>query len=251
MQRRTFTLGILSVAFALALGAGSARADYTTAPANYTIPLTQTNWSDTTQSLQGLNGFPVVKFDPTVYSVPGFKAVLTEVDLVLTYTFENTLQMRFDNVSTIVVAASGTMNLTLPDGTTNLVTSPTFSNSGTQTSTISDVFSKYVTLPTYTKTGTVGANYVDQPTLSQFLYNQTGSKVIQLPVSANAQSSFSSSSGNGMGSSVTLAGASISIVYHYILPEPSSFVLTGLGVMGLGAFAVQRSRVGLKKSAAA
>ena len=249
MQQRTWMQGMLLVGLALAQGGATARADYTTAPQTFTIPLTKTNWTPTTSTLTGVDPLSVVKFDPTTLGLPpGQTAILTQVDLTVNYTFENTLTMRFDNPSTITVSASGTMNLYLPNGTTNLVTPPTFTNSSTQTATVSDTFSKYVTLPTQTTTGTASQSYVDQPTVSQFLYNGSNGKLINLPVFAQAQSSFATNSGNGFGSSVTLAGASITVVYHYILPEPSSFVLTGLGVMGLGTIVVKRSRVGLKKS---
>jgi hypothetical protein len=257
MQQRTWMLGMLVVGLVLVQGGATARADYTTAPQTFTIPLTKTNWTPTTSTLTSVDPLVVPKFDPTDPSLvhpSGQTPILTQVDLTVTYTFENTLTMRFDNPATITVSASGTMNLFQPDGTTNLVTPPTFTNSSTQTATVSDVFSKFVTLPTQTTTGTVPQSYKstgtpqDQATLNQFLYNGSNGKFINLPVTASAQSTFTTNSGNGFGSSVTLAGATITVVYHYLVPEPSSLVLTGLGMMGLGTIVVKRSRVGLKKS---
>jgi hypothetical protein len=252
MQQRTLMQGMLVVGLVLVQGAATARADFTQ---TFTIPLTKTNWDPTTfsSSTPPVDPLIVQKFDPNSpiqvpEPHPGQTPILTQVDLTVTYTFENTLSMRFDNPSTITVSASGTMNVFQPDGTTNLVTPPTFTNSTTQTATVSDVFSKYVTLPIQTTTGTVSQSHLDQATLSQFLYNGSNGKFINLPVTASAQSTFSTNSGNGFGSSVTLAGATITVVYHYLVPEPSSLVLTGLGVMGLGTIVVKRSRVGLKKS---
>ena len=251
MHRRTLMLGILSAGFAWTLGARPARADYTTTPVTSTIAQTETNWN---------LDFSLPKFNPAEYSLPGQTAVLTQVDLTLNYEFDNTLTMIFaPSLSTITVSASGTMNAYLPDGTTVLSASgpPTgsFSNAALYTLTPSDLLNK-----DFTKiydlsppaTGSFVTKLMGQSEINQFLYNSSnGVTMAQLPVTAIAQSSFASSSGNGFGSSVTLAGASISVVYHYVLPEPSSFLLMGLGVMGLGAIAMKRSWGGLKKSTAA
>lgn len=222
---------------------GVARADFTPTQ-TASIPLTQTNWDSTTPSVAGVDPLTFQQFNAAQYSQNGLTAVLTSVQLTLNYTFDNTLTMRFDNVSTITVTASGTMGLTLPGGTNLLPTTPTFTHSETLSATPSDVFSKYVTLPlTPPATGTVNGTYTDSATLSQF----TGTGTISLPAFANATSSFTSSSGNGYGSSVTYASATVGIVYFYTLaPEPSSFVLMGLGVVGLVAVACRRSRDGLK-----
>jgi hypothetical protein len=261
MQQRTWMQGMLVVGLVLVQGAATARADFTQ---TFTIPLTKTNWDPTTfsSSTPPVDPLIVQKFDPNSpiqvpEPHPGQTPILTQVDLTVSYTFENQLTMQFVNPATITVSASGTMNLFQPDGKTNLVTPPTFTNSATQTATVSDVFSKTVTFPPsgyQTTTGTSKQSYsstgspLDQATLNQFLYNGSNGKFINLPVTASAQSTFTTNSGNGFGSSVTLAGATITVVYHYLVPEPSSLVLTGLGVMGLGTIVVKRSRVGLKKS---
>ena len=259
MLKRTTLLGLVVVGLAI-LWDTAVRADYTTALQSFTIPLTATNWDPSTTVLTGVDPVDVVKFDPNSSSLvqqAGATANLTEVDLTLNYTFENTMSMVFYNPSQITISGSGTMNLYGPDGKTNLVAPASFSSSATQTATASDTFSKYVKLPTQTFSGSASQAYVDQATLSEFLYNGTSpnDRIIILPVYAQAQTSFTTS-GSGGGSSLTLAGATITVVYHYMLsgpfviPEPSSLTLTALGVMGLGVIVAMRSRVGLKKSGA-
>lgn len=249
MRQRTLVLGVLGVGLLLISGARPVHADYTTAPQIVTIPLTQTDWGPSTASLGGSNPMSVLKFDAAAYSLPGQPAELTQVDLRLDYEFDNTISMRFDNVATITVNANGSMSLKMPDGTP-LVPSPTFTNTGTQTSTPSDIFSKYVTLPTQVTTGAVTSSYTTPALLSQFLYNGAGDQYINLPASAVAFSNFGSSSGNGFGNSLTFASAQLTVVYHYLVPEPSSIVLAGLGFVGLLGYTSYRARIGLKKAIA-
>ncbi|MFO0911005.1 MAG: choice-of-anchor E domain-containing protein [Isosphaeraceae bacterium] len=235
-------LGVMGAGFALFFGISSARADYTITQSPPAIPLTQTNWSPTTTTLAGVNPFVFQKFDASKYSSGGLTAVLTRIDLKLDYEFQNTLQVRFDNVATITVSAQGSMNLNLPSGNNALPTSPSFSNSATLSSKPSDVFSKFVTLPTQVYSGSQSASYTDQGTLAQFL----GTGTVGMPVFASANSNFNSSSGNGFGSSVTYASAQITMVMTYVLvPEPSSIMLTGFGLLGLTAVAV-KGRPGMR-----
>lgn len=250
MRHRILMLILVGAGLAAVSGPRPARADLTTPPQVLSIPLTQTNFGPTTSSLASVNPFLVDKFDPTKYVQNGIQGNLIGVDLRLDYEFDNYLSARFDNVAEITVKASGSMDLTLPDGTTKLVTSPTFENKATGVSKPSDVFSKFVDFQPfpYVKKDYVAASYSDPAMLARFLYNGSGSTTINLPVFAQAVSEFSTSSGNGFGSSTTLAWAQITVVYHYLVPEPSSLVLTGLGVTGLGALVWRRNGFGLKKA---
>jgi hypothetical protein len=256
MRQRLMMPGVLCVGFALVLGSAPARATYYTTPVQaLVIPLTQTNWGTNTLSIQALNPFVVKKFDPLnpdpAHPLPsGQTAVLFGITVALGYEFDNTPTMTFKNVATLTVNTVGAMNMYLPDGKTNVVVAPTFSNIAQQVSTTADTFPKSVTLSTQKTTAIVSGSYVDTATLAQFI----GSKgaTISLPVFAQATTTFTSSSGNGTGSAVTFAGAQINLVYFYTLvPEPTSFVLMGLGLTGLIVVAGNRTRFGLKKLPAA
>lgn len=236
MRHRAVFNGLLSVGLAFFALAPIARADFVTAAQTGTIPLTLTDWSPTTTSLAGKNPFQIQQFNAAAYqaAAPAGKTVqLTGVGISLTYQFQNTISMRFDNVSTITVNASGEMHLGLAGtGITDLVGKPTFASSASKTSTGTDVFPKFLTLPTtvVNHTSNMGYTAANPTVLAAF----TGTGIASLPVVATATSSFSTSSGNGKGTSDTSALASISVVYFYqYVPEPSSMALTGLGGIGL------------------
>ncbi|MCA1685599.1 MAG: PEP-CTERM sorting domain-containing protein, partial [Planctomycetia bacterium] len=81
--------------------------------------------------------------------------------------------------------------------------------------------------------------YKDTATLNAF----SGNGVVQMPIYASATSSYSNSSGNGAGGSVTTASAALSVTYYYnLVPEPSGVALMGLGTLGLCLFTGVRSR---------
>ena len=244
MRKGFVVFGMLIGAFLTtpALDSRARATEFTTPTQTLTIPLTQTDWGPTSTTLAGLNPMQFQQFNASLYNQGNLTAELTGVELALDYQFNNTISMRFDNVSTITVNATGTMRLTAPNNTTNLVTPATFTNSGSQTSTPADVFSKFVTLPTNTITGTSAASYTqsDAAILAQF----TGTSTIGLPVYASAQSSFSTTSGNGFGSSVTLARATARLFYRYTLvPEPSSMALVGIGLVGFLMVGRKRARI--------
>lgn len=243
------SLVLLGVGFALIAAAAPVRADFVTV-STAAIPLTQTNWTPTTASLAGVNPFQLDQLGTALTKAgvvigPGQSAVLTKVELTLDYRFDNTLQIRFDNLSTIGVNASGSMQVFLGSGITPssgqapIITPPTFANSSTLSSSPSDIFSKYVTVPTKSFTGTQTASLTDQASLNKFLGNGT----VSLPVFASATSNFTTSSANGFGSSVTYASAGINVVYTFaIVPEPTAFVLCGIGVAALLGTLGSRSR---------
>lgn len=249
MRCLKMSLRLLGVGFALLAAAAPVRADFLTV-SSASIPLTQTNWTPSTTSLAGVNPLQLDQLGTALAKAgvvigPGQSAQLQKVDLTLDYRFDNTLQIRFDNLSTIGVNASGSMQVFLGSGITPtsgqapIVTPATFTNSASLSSSPSDIFSKYVTLPTKSFTGTQTASISDQTTLNKFL----GNGKVSLPAFVSATSAFTTTSANGFGSSVTYASAGINVVYTYaIVPEPTSFVLCGIGVAALLGTIGSRSR---------
>jgi len=186
------------------------------------------------------------QFDPNTHMVNGMPGKLVGVELSMDYKFENTISLRFDNLSTLRVDVTGLMDLTLPTGTElkadfpgptapPVPGNPTpnagqfLNTSGDITLNPGNMLSKTVNLPKTTITGSItspaGTGFTDAAMLAKF----TGTSTVTLPILAQAKSNFFSSSGNGFGSSTTLASAVVSIRFIFV-PEPASVVLTGLGL---------------------
>lgn len=232
-MRRTRLSGFFLAGLLLAGLVPTARAGYvTTYTQTFSIPLTETDWGPTTETLVGKDPFAIQAFDGSKHQVFGHDGTLYAVGVKLDYTFENTITMQFTRASTLSVVAQGSMHLAGPNGK-DLVNSPTFVNSSTLTGA-----NQSITLPMKVVSSSSGLGYKDAATLASF----TGTGTILLPIYASATSNFSSSTGTGGGSSVTLAMANLSLTY-FIAPEPSSFVLGGLGLASLGLYAwCRRSR---------
>ena len=78
-------------------------------------------------------------------------------------------------------------------------------------------------------TGTSAIGYFDTSTLNTF----TGTGTITMPLLRDGVVELHEFRGKRCGRLDTTASAALSVTYYYhIVPEPSSFVLTGLGVVG-------------------
>lgn len=230
MSFRVSMIRMLGVGLVLALASSTSRADVLTQ--TFSLPLTQTNWDPTTGAFSGANPFVIQQFDGAAHPLNGGPSTLQSVTLTMDYEFDNTLRATHANASTITVTAHGDLSLSVPNVTT---LTGSFDNSGSHTASASDTFPEVVTINQKTFTGTKTATYTDSANLANF----TGTGTISAPAVATATSSFSTSSGNGTGGSRTLAAVHLTVSYTYV-PEPGSFVLMGLG--GLGLFVVQRRR---------
>ncbi|GAC1468936.1 MAG: hypothetical protein NVSMB9_12120 [Isosphaeraceae bacterium] len=236
MRNHGVLLGLLSAGVVFISIERPVRADFNQTTQTYSIPLTPTDFNPGTPSLLGKDPFQVQLFDPTKFG----DMTLVGVGINLHYQFENTLSMRFDNPSTITVNASGSLHLYGPDGKTDLVNSPGFANTATEVATPADMYAKYFTEPTKVITSDSGQGYTDAATLAAF----TGPGTISLPIYATANSGFTSTSGNGLGSSDTSASATLTVVYFFAaVPEPSSLVLMSLGGLALGVAGWNRLRL--------
>jgi hypothetical protein len=235
MRGRAAVIGLLSVACALALEGPRAKADFQVETQTFSIPLTQTDYSPGTPAVEAVDPFQVQQFNTNLGN--GLVGVLIGVGVGLNYHIQNTITVTFENTATINVQATGAIHLLGPSGT-DLVNPASFMNSANLAPLPSDTFAKTVNLPTKDITGLSQAGYNDAATLNAF----TGTGQVLLPVIATAESSFTSSSGNGFGGSTTLAGVNLTLQYFFfVVPEPASFVLTALGGVGLLSMAY-RSR---------
>ena len=223
MRVRSLTFGLLGLGIALTVSS--------TALANYTYTETiggqgfQTNWGPGTSGLPGANPFVIPQFTPGGVNAG---SALKEVDVTMTYHFQNALTMTFVNSSTLTLSYQDRVNVTTPDGnSTNL----SFSHDSGNISVSYPSANMVLTHGQWSRTDTFSASksvtYTDASHLAMF----TGSQTVSLPAVATGSSSFSTSSGNGSGSVSTMAWVTLTVTY--VTPEPSSLVLAGLGAGGL------------------
>ena len=208
---------------------------------------------------------------------------LVSIDLTLTTTIRNDYILNFvptPTETTLYVATSETSNpsvlsdpaqralltdgptVTLygPNGTTPIFGAPgtrqpvdfvsLTEQSGTWSSLLPATSPNFIEPTITTQSFSLGLTAANAPSLfSDFI----GTGLVGLPVSAEAFSSFFSSSGNGGGAVLTKGNAVVTVQYSYIegqvlIPEPSSAILFGLAVgIGIGARAWRRRPARVRK----
>jgi PEP-CTERM motif len=205
---------------------------------------------------------------------------LTAIDITLTTTIRNDYMLAFPNTvtpTTLYVATSAAplsvlldpaQRALLTDGPTVTVYGPNGSSTqifGAPATTLPVDFVE-LTKPSGTFSSSLpvtNPNYIP-PTIANSSYSRTleanagslfsdfiGTGTVYLPVTATAFSSFYSSSGNGTGAVFTGANATVTIQYVYSsdssVPEPSSAILLGLGIVGIGILATRLRRRGTSR----
>jgi hypothetical protein len=260
MQKRTIGPWLLCLAFWLfspeAMAGGVImQSDETSNPTD----LIRTNWPPPPGNppIAGLHD-PLVfnQFDSTM-------GKLTSIDVTMTINIRNDFVMTFVNTpipTTIYLATSMTSDpsilsnpaklATLTDGNTVTLSGP--NGNGIllgPPATRQPVDFKSMTEPsgTWSSTPLPGQGFIAPTVIHQVvsltltaandpsLFSEfIGKGQVDLPVSATAFSSFYSSSGNGSGTVLTSAQASVELQYVFtpftVIPEPSSAILLGLGI---------------------
>jgi hypothetical protein len=201
----------------------------TSQPQTDTIPLTPTDWTPTNFS-PSVNPAPFTKFDPSLGTLKSVKITLGDMltqDVSMQFTTaanitvvgdQNHVTVERPDTSTIIDAAIPAYNVS------QAYSGPTFPHS--------------ITMPTHTTQNTqqpvILTSAADLALFTQSAANDT---LIRLPATARSNSMFNSSTGNGFGSVVTNAGATVTIQYTYQpvtpatqLPEPATLAVLGLGI---------------------
>ena len=222
-----FALTALALAAFAPTRAQASPTPVTTPEFSASIPVTPTDWSP---------GFPpgvanplaIPKFDPSL-------GTLQSVNVELKYSIKNDFSMTFISPSQITVAATQTkIAVERPDKS---VVAQAMPADVSKTSTVTGPpFPKDVTFPSMSRSGTTGFLTLNSAAdLAMFTAANKGDS-IKLPVIATAQSTFSSTTGNGSGVVNTAAGADVIVTYTYApapVPEPTTFAVLGAGLLGL------------------
>jgi len=269
MRRRTvaFQLACLAV---LSLFQHSAAGGQLSQTQSTSSGLVATDWGPGTNGITDPLTFD--QFNPSL-------GTLTAIDITLTTNIRNDYILAFPNTvtpTTLYVATSAAplsvlldpaQRALLTDGPTVTVYGP--NGSSTQIfgapATTQPVDFVELTKPSGTFSSLLpvtNPNFIP-PTITNLSYPLTleanagslfsdfiGTGTIGMPVTATAFSSYFSNSGNGDGTVRTTANATVTIQYLFSpvsVPEPSSAILLGLGIVGIGILATRLRRRGTSR----
>jgi hypothetical protein len=209
----------LVMALALAGSSQAARADFLSPLQTRFAPLADTDYSLATPLDAMGHATPFDKYVPT----PG--TALAAVLLDIHWRIDSTISLKFTVPSTLSVLSNGVLTIDGPDGKALPgFTNPSFTNNVIQQQPGPAVMS----FPTKTYSGEIKLKITDPNELKLFTSAGPGDLTFDIPIFANASSSFSTSAGNGFGQAKTQMAAIISLQFD-IVPEPGSIVLFGIG----------------------
>jgi hypothetical protein len=218
--RRCAAIVLAALVFATLVMVSPTRAATMTTSQTLGIPMTQTNWGPGSPSTLGPLEFS--KFDPTL-------GTLNSVQISMAYTFSHDISLTFDSPSTLTETTIGSQIVVNGPGGGLYLTATPDPVSNTQTNS-SGPYPSTVTIPTTTENKTTGPLTLTSPADLALYTAQTAGEKIGLPVLAQSNSEFTSSTGNGRGQINTSAAAEVTVSYTYTpVPEPSTLALLGLG----------------------
>jgi len=211
-----------------------ARGNSITVPQIASIPLSKVNWNPT--NLPAYDPMTFTKFDPSL-------GTLDAIDITIEYSTADTISMTFTSASTITVSSTlRHIQLTRPDTTT--IDDASITNVSQMMTYSGPTYPNAVAFPTVNSDVTLPLLQLSTAGDLSLFTGTTASDPISLSAFAFAHSSYSSTSGNGMGSALTQMGLNVTLDYEYTpsvvspvaVPLPTSAVSTLVLLGALTAF---------------